>query len=304
MKRIVISGATGFVGRAVAQALVGRGDHVVALTRDLGRARLTLQQPIELVRWDVSQGAEGLTCVDGADAVVNLVGEQAVGQRWTAAVKREIEESRVRGTALLAEAVERAVKKPAVLVSASGVGHYGALGADPVDETAPPGSDFLAQVTVEWEAAARKAESSGVRVVLLRLGIVLGRGGGALVEMVKPFKLFVGGPIGSGKQMVSWVHLADVVGIVLRALDDEALRGPVNVATPNAVPNAELAREIGRVLGRPSAVAVPELALRIRFGEGADPLVIGQWVFPRALERAGYHFQYPDLHDALVEALG
>jgi uncharacterized protein (TIGR01777 family) len=304
MKRVVVSGATGFVGRAVVSALVARGDSVVALTRSPDRARRRLPEPVELVAWDTVRDEGALDCVDGADAVVNLLGEQAVGQRWTAKVKREIKESRVRGTTLLAEAIQRAAKQPAVLVSASGVGHYGDRGAEPVDESAGAGTDFLARVTVEWERAARLAVSDSVRVVLLRLGIVLGKGGGALTEMVKPFKLFVGGPIGSGEQGVSWVHLADVVGIVLRALDDVALRGPVNVASPNAVSNAQLARELGRVLRRPAAIAVPEFALRLRFGEGADPLVIGQRAVPRVLERAGYRFSYPELRPALEEALG
>jgi uncharacterized protein len=200
--------------------------------------------------------------------------------------------------------MERAEHRPSVFVCASGVGYYGPRGDEAVAEGAAPGTDFLAQVTVAWEGAAARAEAFGVRVVHTRFGIVFGRAGGALTEMVKPFKLFVGGPIGSGRQMVSWVHLDDAAGIVARCLRDPSIRGAVNVASPYAVTNEELSRTIGKVLGRPSAFRVPELALRLRFGEGADPLVTGQRALPGVLTQADYRFRYPLLEDALVEALG
>jgi uncharacterized protein (TIGR01777 family) len=218
-------------------------------------------------------------------------------------VKREIMDSRVRSTESIVRAIDRAARRPTVLVCASGVGYYGARD-EPVDETGPPGTDFLAQVTIAWEAAAKRAESLGVRVVSARLGIVLGRNGGALEQMAVPFRMFVGGPIGSGKQPVSWVHLDDAVGILLRAIDDDSISGPVNVVAPNVVTNEELSSAIGKALRRPSAFRVPELALRIRFGEGADPLVTGQRALPKILLAKAYPFRFPHLAEALAEALG
>ncbi|HEX7668699.1 MAG TPA: TIGR01777 family oxidoreductase [Polyangiaceae bacterium] len=306
MSNVVISGATGFVGRSLTSALLARGDTVAALTRDPDRARgvLPLGQ-VRLERWDARRGGdEPLASLENSHAVVHLAGERAVGARWTAKVKREIMDSRVESTERLVLAIEQAVSRPAVFVCASGVGYYGPHGDEPVDETGAAGSDFLAQVTVAWEAAARRVEALGIRVVRARFGIVLGRGGGALEQMVVPFRMFVGGPIGSGKQIVSWVHMEDAVGILLRAIDDRSIAGAVNVTTPNAVTNEELSASIGRVLHRPSAFPVPEFALRLRFGEGADPLVTGQRAIPRVLLEKGYAFRYPRLEEALTEALG
>jgi uncharacterized protein len=303
MKRIVVSGATGFIGRRVVRELALRGDAVTALSRDPERTRGDVPEAVSLEQWE-PRGEGPIASLDGSDAVVHLAGERAVGARWTAAVKREILESRVASTEHVVLAIERASRRPGVLVCASAVGYYGARGDEPLDESAEAGAGFLAQVTVDWEQAARRAEALGVRVVLARFGIVLGRGGGALAEMAKPFRLFVGGPIGSGRQVVSWVHADDVVGAVLRCIDDAAISGAVNVTAPHAVTNAALSKEIGRVLRRPAAFTVPEAALRLRFGEGAEPLVTGQRAVPRKLEQAGYAFRYPDVGPALEEALG
>jgi uncharacterized protein (TIGR01777 family) len=302
MRKIVVSGATGFIGRRLVEALVTRGDTVTALTRDPEHAKGRLPEQARLERWDAGHGDGPIESLETCDAVVHLAGERAVGNRWTAEVKREIMDSRVRSTKRIVLAIDRAAHRPRAFVCASGVGYYGA-GNEPVDETGPPGNDFLAQVTVAWEAAATRAESLGVRVVRARLGIVLGRSGGALEQMAMPFRMFVGGPIGSGKQPVSWVHLDDAVGILLRAIDDDSLSGPVNVVAPNVVTNEELSSAIGRALRRPSAFRVPELALRLRFGEGADPLVTGQRAVPRVLLEKGYAYRYPRLDDALKEAL-
>jgi uncharacterized protein (TIGR01777 family) len=304
MSKVVVSGATGFVGRSLVGALVARGDEVTALTRDPERARGTLPEPARLERWDAGRGDARLESLDTCDAVVHLAGERAVGTRWTERVKREIMDSRVQSTERLVAAIEQAAHRPAVFLCASGVGYYGAHGNEPIDETGTPGSDFLAQVTIAWEVAARRAEALGVRVVRARLGIVLGRGGGALEQMAVPFRMFVGGPIASGKQVVSWVHMEDAVGILLRVMDDASIAGPMNVATPNAVTNEELSAAIGKALHRPSLFRVPELALRLRFGEGADPLVTGQRAIPRVLLEKGYAFRYPRLAEALAEVLG
>ncbi len=301
MKRILVSGATGFIGGRLVGALLTRGDAVTAFTRGASGERRTPDGVVRFEHWD-PRGVEPLALPE-ADAIVHLAGEPAIGSYWTAARMHEIEASRVESTERLVAAIERAASRPAVLVCSSGVGYYGARDGEPLDESTPPGRDFLAHVTIGWERAAARAESFGVRVVCTRFGVVFGKGGGALTEMVKPFKLFVGGPIGSGKQIVSWIHLDDAVGALLLALDDERLRGPVNVTSPNAVTNRELATAIGRALGRPSALPVPAVALRLRFGEGADPLVTGQRGIPRALTEAGYAFRYPTVGGALDQVL-
>ena len=304
MKKVVVSGATGFIGKRISDALLARGDAVTVLTRGAGGTRESeTGRRVTLEHWDPT-GDAPLGSLGDADAVVHLAGERDVGVRWTAALKREILESRVKSTERLVAAMERASRRPAVFVCASGVGYYGAHEDEPIDERGAAGKDFLAEVTVAWEAAAMKAEAFGVRVVRLRFGAVLGRGGGALAEMVKPFKLFVGGPIGSGRQVVSWVHLDDAAGAALQAIDNDALRGAVNVTAPHAVTNRELSTLIGKALKRPSAMTVPEFALRIRLGEGADPIVTGQRAVPGELERVGYVFRYPEVEGALGESLG
>lgn len=304
MKTILISGGTGFVGAQLVARLAARGDRVVVLTRNKTAARAaSLPSGARLAEWDPAGKGAWFKEVDGVDAVVHLAGEPVVGKRWSAAVKREIMDSRVVPSELLVLAIEQATQRPAVLLTASGVGYYGDT-REPCDEQSPPGSDFLAAVTLAWEGAALRAAPLGVRVVCARLGIVLGVGGGALEEMAKPFRMYAGGPIGSGEQIVSWIHLDDAVSALIRSLDDPQMIGPVNVTAPHPVPNAELAKCLGQVLGRPSALRVPAFALKLRFGEGASPLLTGQAALPRVLERKGFEWQYPQLAEALTQALG
>ncbi|HEX4338483.1 MAG TPA: TIGR01777 family oxidoreductase [Polyangiaceae bacterium] len=301
MQKIVISGGTGFIGRAVVAALHARGDDVTVLSRDPSRARVTAASQVRFEAWD---GHRSPASVDGSDAVIHLAGEPAIGKRWSDAVKQEIVASRVRSTEHLVDAMGVASRRPSVFVCASAIGYYGAHGDEPLDETADAGSDFLARVTLAWEAAASRAGEFGVRVVRARFGVVLGRGGGALAEMARPFKLFVGGPIASGAQIVSWVHIDDAVGAVLRAVDDVRLQGPINVTAPEAVTNKELSDVIGRVLRRPSVMRVPEVALRVAFGEAAGPLISGQRAVPAVLQRVGYAFRYSRIEDAVRQAAG
>jgi uncharacterized protein len=287
------------------RALVARGERVAVLTRDVERSAARLGSEVRALAWNPGEDESWWGALDGAGGVVHLAGEQAVGVRWTREVKRRIRSSRVDSTRALVAAMGRAARKPAAFLLASAVGYYGARdGALELDETAPAGEDFLAEVCAANEAAAREAEALGVRVVLLRFGIVLGRGGGALAEMVRPFKLFAGGPIGDGAQIVSWIHVDDAVDAVLRALDDPSLAGPVNVTAPNPVSNAELSRAIGHALGRPSWLRVPRLALEARFGEGATPLVTGQRAIPKRLCDLGFEFLHRDVASALAEVLG
>ncbi|MBI3203205.1 MAG: TIGR01777 family protein [Myxococcales bacterium] len=295
-KSVLVTGGTGFIGSALVRALSASGAAVTVLVRS---PTTIFGEGVRVVPW-----GELSSAASGKDAVVNLAGEQAVGVRWTASAKQRITSSRVETTRELVAAMAAARPRPAVLVSASAVGYYGACPGDqPVDESSPPGSDFLAEVCQAWEAAAAAAGELGVRVVLARLGVVFDRGGGALEEMAKPFRMFAGGPIGDGQQVVSWVHRADAVGILRRCIEDDSLSGPVNVVAPQAVPQAEIARAIGRVLGRPAWLRAPAFALRARFGEGADPLLTGQRVVPAKLRAAGHVWQHPDLEAALRAAL-
>ncbi len=257
------------------------------------------------VTWDPAAPGDWFQAIDGSDAVIHLAGEPAVGVRWTETVKRRLLESRVVPAGLLVDAIEAASRPPSALISASGVSYYGdtAERCDEQSPPGPPGADFLTEVTLAWEAAAMRAEPLGARVVCARLGIVLGPGGGALSVMTKPFQWFVGGPLGSGEQWVSWIHLEDAVSILLACLDDATLSGPVNVTAPGPVPQRELAKALGRALQRPSALKVPSFALRLRLGQGATPILTGQPVIPRVMQEHGYTWQHPTLEGALSAAL-
>ncbi|HEU5075917.1 MAG TPA: TIGR01777 family oxidoreductase [Polyangiaceae bacterium] len=304
MKRIAIAGGTGFVGSHVARALVARGDQVLVFTRSVKQGHRGLPKEVELCEWDPRSDGAWQEALNGTDAVIQLAGEVLVGRRYTEALKREFYESRVTSTERLVRGIERASRKPAAFVCGSAIGYYGAdRGATEFDETSAPGDDFLAQLCVDWEAAARRAESFGVRVVNARLGIVLGHGGGALEQMALPFKFFAGGPIGSGKQIVSWVHMDDAVGIFLRCLDDVSLTGPVNVTAPQPASNGDLSRAIGRALGSPAWLKVPGFALKAMFGEGANPILGGQRVLPKVMLHHGFQFRHPEVGEAVEHAL-
>jgi uncharacterized protein len=302
--RVVVTGATGTIGSALVRALRERGDEVVALSRDADRARAKLGDGVEVHVWpDPAQGPPPAEALAGAGAVVNLLGEE-VAQRWSDGAKRRIRESRVAGTRELVRALAALPEgdRPRTLVSQSASGYYGPRDAQPLDEEAPAGDDFLAGVVVAWEEEARAAEPIA-RVVRMRTGVVLSPSGGALAKMLPPFKLGVGGPVAGGRQYVPWVHLDDVVGAILRCLDDDSLSGAVNVSAPNPVTNKELSRALGRVLRRPAVAPVPALALRLLYGEMSIIVTTGQRIVPARLERAGHRFRFPDLEPALRDVL-
>jgi len=300
MARVLVAGGTGFIGRALVARLLERKDEVTVLTR--GHAGV--KGDVRFQHWDPSdRSAPALA--EAFDAIVNLTGEQAVGVRYTEATKDRILKSRVDSTTWLVRAIERAEHKPRVFVAGSAIGYYGSrLDTTRVDESAPAGGDFLALVCVAWEGAAQRAESFGVRLVYARTGIVLSEQGGALESLLRPFKMFVGGPIGSGRQGFSWIHLDDEVGALLRCIDDDSLRGPVNLCAPEPVSNAELSHLVGELLSRPALFRAPGFALKALFGEGAEPLLGGQWGVPRALQQAGFVFRYTDIRVALSAVLG
>jgi len=301
--RVLITGASGFVGRALTGALAERGDEAVALTRDPERARAALPALSAAYAWrplDEPAPAEALA---GADAVVNLMGESVAG-RWTPRKKRAILESRETGTRNLAAGMRSAANvgaAPRALLSASALGYYGDRGDETLSEAAAPGKGFLADVCVRWEAAALEAESDGVRVALLRTGHVLGRGGGMLAPLSRLARLGLSGPLASGRQWWPWAHLDDVVGVILHTLNAEGLRGPVNVCAPAPARQREFARALGRALRRPAALPAPGFALRLALGEFASELLSSRRMSPAAALDSGYHFQHQELDAALSE---
>jgi uncharacterized protein (TIGR01777 family) len=302
--RVVITGATGLIGRELARALQARGDDVVALSRDERRGREALGQGVEVHAWpEPIDAPPPAAALSGADAVVHLLGEP-VAQRWTAQAKRRIRDSRVLGTRTLIEGLSGLAEeeRPPTLISQSASGYYGSRGDEPLDEQAAAGEDFLAEVVVAWEREALSAPSP-TRVAVTRTGVVLSPGGGALAKMLPFFRLGVGGPVAGGHQYVPWIHLEDVTGALMRCLDDPSAAGAVNVTAPQPVTNAELSRALGRALRRPAVLPVPGLALRLFYGEMAQMVTTGQRVLPKRLQQLGYAFRHPELQAALRDVL-
>jgi uncharacterized protein (TIGR01777 family) len=295
--RIIISGASGLVGSALVPSLEAAGHTVVRLVRSS-----TGDVPGEAV-WDPAAEALDPAIIDGADAVINLNGRSIAESRWNSTVKAELRSSRLDSTRTLADTIRKVANPPAVLINASAVGFYGDRGEEVLDENSSIGEGFLAELSQDWERAAYAASSDHTRVVLLRLGVVVARGG-ALGKMLTPFKLGLGGPIGSGRQFWPWIGIEDVFGMVGFILGNEEIEGPVNAVAPQEIRCAEFARTLGRVLSRPAFIPLPAFAARLALGEMADSLLLAsQRVRPRALENAGYQFTSPTLDDAIRKAL-
>jgi uncharacterized protein (TIGR01777 family) len=305
---IVIAGGTGFLGKPLSTALAAEGHAIVVLSRK-GTSRDARHLPspgsIAFVEWnpDGTEGSWG-PVLDGAAAVINLAGESIASRRWTAAQKARIVDSRRNATRSLVAAISNTRNPPHVFVSASAIGYYGDRGNEILTEESPPGSDFLANLAVEWERHASQAQNPQTRVVLVRTGIVLDPHGGALPRMITPFKAFVGGPLGSGRQYMSWIHRGDWLSLVRWIVSNDALSGPVNLTAPTPVTNAEFSKELGRALGRPSLLPAPAFGLRLLLGEMADPLLLAsQRVLPSRAESLGFQFSYPQLQPALQALL-
>ncbi len=303
--RILITGGSGLIGRALAAELAGAGYDVVVLSRSPERVDRAGSLPVgaRAVGWDGATAAGWAAEADGARAIVNLAGENLAAGRWTEARKRRILESRLSATRAVVEALERVRTSPEVLLQGSGIDFYGARGDEPVDESAPRGEGFLADVTAEWEAASAPVEALGVRRVLLRTAMVLAAEGGALPKLALPFRFFVGGPVGSGEQWVPWIHLADEVAAIRFLLEHPEASGPVNLAAPEPVTNARLAKTVARVLHRPAVFRAPAFALRLALGEMADVLLTGRRALPRRLEELGFTWAHPELGEALEDLL-
>lgn len=304
MTRVVITGATGTIGRAVCRTLLDRGDDVVALSRDPGRAHTLLGDRVQAFAWaQPSREPPPLEALAGADAVVHLLGEP-LDKRWTEQVKAKIRDSRVLGTRWLVGGLQKVPddRRPKVLVSQSAAGYYGPGDDRELDEGAPAGADFLATVVSAWEAEATVAESM-LRVVRTRTGVVLSLHGGALATMLPFFRAGVGGPVAGGRQYVPWIHIEDVAQALVFALDDPRATGPLNLAAPNPVTNAEFSRALGRSLHRPAVVPVPALALRALYGEMAEVVTTGQRLIPRRLQELAFEFRYLEVEPALRDLL-
>jgi uncharacterized protein len=300
--KILVTGASGFIGAALCDALLVRGDTVVGLTRDPKRARGT-NPGVSWHPWEPTLERPPAEAFEGVDGVVNLLGEK-INQRWSEEAKRRIMESRRTGTHNLVGAIAGLERKPRVLVSQSAIGYYGDRGEAIVDESSEPGEGFDAEVVREWEKAAREAEATGVRLVVVRTGHVLDPRGGFLGPQLTPFKLGLGGPLAGGTQYVSWIHVEDEVGILLWGLDDERVSGVVNATAPHPVTNKAFSKALGKALGRPAVMPIPGVTLDLMYGrEFGRVLRGGQRVLPRRALDLGYSFKHPELDEALADLL-
>jgi uncharacterized protein (TIGR01777 family) len=300
---VTIAGATGLIGRRLVGELKDGGWEVTVLSRDPARARSVLGEDVEAHSWEMLSAPAPAAALEGRDAVVNLAGEP-VSQRWSETAKQAIRASRVTGTENLIAGLRALERRPRALLAASAVGYYGARGSEPLDEEAPPGRDFLAEVCVEWERAAEQASALGMRVALIRTGVVLDGEGGALEKMLPPFRLGVGGPIAGGRQFLPWIHVEDVVGIYRAALEDERWSGAVNATAPAPVTNRDFSHALGRALHRPAALPVPGFALQALYGEMAQIITGGARVVPAKPLMLAYAFRHAELDEALRSALG
>jgi len=305
--RIFIAGGTGLVGTRLIAKLLARGDQAVVLTRRPEIAQEKWGTRCTVIAGNPMEEGPWMGAVADCDAVVNLVGENVFARRWRAWFKELLYTSRIKSTEHIAAALNQqpllASGKPRVLVNASAIGYYGPRGDEELTESSPPGDDFLARLCVDWEKAALTASAAGARVVILRVGVVLDRAGGALAKMLTPFRMFVGGPVGSGKQYVSWIHHADMVGLILFGLDTAGAAGPLNATSPNPATNRQLAKALGRALHRPSFWRTPKFMLRLMLGQVASLITTGQRVLPRRALELGYTLQFPDLDAALQDVL-
>lgn len=304
--KIAITGATGFVGSRLVERSHLLGDKLLILTRNPTKASQTFPNStypnIEIVAYNPKESGAWQQKISGCDAVVNLAGEPIAEHRWTPEHKQQIMDSRKISTQKIVEAISQANPKPSVLVNASAIGYYGTSETATFDENSLSGNDFLAQVCQAWETEAQKVKETGTRLVILRTGIVLGMGG-ALAKMLTPFQLFAGGPIGSGKQWFSWIHREDLVNLILFSLRSPQIEGIFNATAPNPVHMVELCQVLGQVLNRPSWLPVPNFALELMLGEGAQVVLQGQKVLPKSTISVGFEYQYPTIKEALTEIL-
>jgi uncharacterized protein len=306
--RAIIAGGTGFIGSHLAKSLTASGDEVIVLSRNPGKHQGVLPQGVKVAEWDAQTGKNWSHWIDADTVIVNLAGEPIDGtgfipSRWTAERRRRILNSRLNAGQAMIDAIESATAKPRALVQSSAVGYYGYHGDEVVTEDTPPGDDFVAQVAVQWEASTARAEEMGIRRPVIRTGLVLDPKDGVMPRLTLPFQLFAGGPMGSGKQWYSWIHITDEVDAIRFVMMEEGTNGPFNLTAPNPLPNKEFAKIMGHVMGRPSFLPVPALPMRAAMGEVADLALRGQRVIPERLLKSGYDFKFPQLEVALRDLL-
>ena len=300
--RIIITGGTGLIGGALAANLANDGHEVILLSRAPERTT-SLPSGVRAERWDGRTATGWGSLAEGADAIVNLAGEGIASGRWTEERKRRIRESRVNAGQAVVDAVKAATRKPGVVIQSSAVGYYGVHGDEEITESTPAGNDYLAQVAVAWENSTAPVETVDVRRAVIRTGVVLSKKSGALPQMLLPFKLFVGGPLGSGKQWLPWIHIADQVSAIRFLIENRRASGAFNLCAPNPLTNAEFGRVVGRVMGRPAFMPTPAFALRLAFGEMATVLLDGQRQLPKRLIELGFAFRFPSAQAALRDIL-
>ncbi|MBI1747063.1 MAG: TIGR01777 family protein [Acidobacteria bacterium] len=301
--KLLVTGGTGFIGEPLSQALAERNHTVTIVTRTRFQTTAALHKNKTLVTWDENGGNAWKKALQDSEAVINLAGESIAERRWTAEQKLKIRNSRIETTRALINAMEALHARPKVFISASAVGYYGACGDEPLTESAQAGTGFLAEVCKLWEKEASEAETFVERTLRLRFGMVLGKDGGALDKMVPPFKMYLGGALGHGRQWVPWIHMADVIGLILFLLEQPRTIGPVNITAPNPERMRDFCAGLGRVLRRPSWAPMPAPVLRLMLGEMADMLLTGQRVIPEVAQKLGYKFKYPTLSEALTDCL-
>jgi hypothetical protein len=299
--KVAITGATGLVGKRLVERLQAENHEVSILTRRVETAKKILPQ-VEAIAYNPTESGDWQSAILSCDAVVNLAGEPLAEGRWSAKKKQDILDSRKLGTQKIVEAIAQANPRPQVLINPSAIGYYGTSETDTFSETSPPGSDFLAQVCQSWEAEAEKVKSAGTRLVILRFGIVLGQGG-ALGKMLAPFQMFAGGPLGSGRQWVSWIHIDDLVNLIIYCLHHPEISGIFNATSPNPVRMAEFCQVLGETINRPSWLPVPNVALEILLGEGAMVVLEGQKVLPNATLSTGFNYNYSQLKSAMENVI-
>lgn len=303
--KVAVTGATGFVGSRLVERLQQEGHQILVLTRNPERARQVFPAAtfpnVEIAAYTPLKSGDWQKLVSGCDGVVNLAGAP-IAERWTPERKQEILDSRQIGTQKVVEAITQATAKPTVLVNSSAIGYYGTSETATFDETSPSGNDFLAEICQVWEAEAAKVKQSGTRLVILRTGIVLGNGG-ALAKMLPPFRLFAGGPLGTGKQWFSWIHIDDLVNLILQALTRPDVEGVLNATAPQPVRMTELSQTLGQLLNRPSWLPVPAFALEVMLGDAAKVVLEGQQVLPKRTQATGFNYQYSSLKQALQDVL-
>jgi uncharacterized protein (TIGR01777 family) len=302
--RVLITGATGLVGTALQKSFAEKGYEVLLASRSEPLQKPARSKGTDHIQWSVEDGFTDSEQLENLDAVIHLAGESVNGLRWTDEKKEAIRDSRVLGTRSVVKAISQLKNRPKVLVAASAIGFYGERGDEELSESSTAGDTFLAEVAKEWEGEARRAEDAGIRTVLLRTGIVLSKDGGALGTMLLPFKLGVGGVIGSGKQWMSWISMADHIAAINFVIENENIRGAVNAVSPQPVTNEEFTKTLGDVLYRPTFIPLPEFAVSMLLGEMGDALLLSSTrVLPKRLEDAGFEFRYPDLKQALEKAV-